>query len=47
VHRFVNTYLHPFKEDVVRFDFEVQKEDEHLLGFLPVGMGGGSQDLLG
>jgi hypothetical protein len=43
----VNTYLHPFKEDVVRFDFEVQKEDEHLLGFLPVGMGGGSQDLLG
>jgi len=38
----VSTYLHPFKEDVVRFDFEVDSEDEGLLGVLP--MLGGKQD---
>jgi hypothetical protein len=32
----VSTYLHPFKEDIVRFDFEVDGEDEGLLGFLPI-----------
>ena len=43
----MNTYLYPFKEDVVRFDFEVPGQDEHLLGFLPLGGSGGTQDLLG
>lgn len=32
----MSTYLHPFKEDVVRFDFEVESEDEGLLGILPM-----------
>jgi hypothetical protein len=27
-------YLWPFKEDLVRFDFEVDKEDEHLCDWL-------------
>jgi hypothetical protein len=37
--RVVSTYLHPFKEDVVRFDFEVEKEDEGMCRFLPGIMG--------
>ena len=32
----MSTYLHLFKEDVVGFDFEVDGEDEGLLGFLPM-----------
>lgn len=44
---FVNTYLYPYKEDVVRFDFEVPGEDENLLGFLPLGGSEGNHDLLG
>jgi hypothetical protein len=36
--RVVSTYLRPFKEDVVRFDFEVEKEDEALVGIL-AGLG--------
>lgn len=42
----MNTYLYPFKEEVTRFDFEVDGEDEKLLGFLPMGVDGGNQDLL-
>jgi hypothetical protein len=38
--------LLPFKEEIVRFDFEVDGEDEGLLGFLPLG-GSENQDLLG
>jgi hypothetical protein len=45
--RVVNTYLHPFKKEVVRFDFEVDGEDERLLGFLPLDIGGENPDLLG
>jgi hypothetical protein len=30
----VSAYLHPFKEDLVRFDFEVDGEGEELSGFL-------------
>lgn len=26
-------HFHPYKEDLVRFDFEVDKEDEALCGF--------------
>jgi hypothetical protein len=37
----VSTYLNPFKEDVVRFDFEVDGEDEGLLGILPMLEGKG------
>ena len=33
--RAVSTYLHPFKEDLVRFDFEVDNEYEGMCGFLP------------
>jgi len=36
--RVVSTYLPPFKEDVVRFDFEVEKRDELLVGIL-AGLG--------
>ncbi len=33
--RVTSTYLWPFKEDVTRFDFEVDKDDEQdLLGWL-------------
>jgi hypothetical protein len=30
--RVVSTYLYPYKEDVVRFDFEVDEEDEAMVG---------------
>ncbi|KAK3179895.1 hypothetical protein K4F52_008730 [Lecanicillium sp. MT-2017a] len=34
-HRVTSTYLWPFKEDVTRFDFEVDKEDEQdCIGWL-------------
>ncbi|CAI6334905.1 unnamed protein product [Periconia digitata] len=32
-HRVTSTYLFPFKEDIVRFDFEVRDEDEHMCDF--------------
>ena len=28
--------MFPFKEDLMRFDFEVDGDDEPLLGFLPL-----------
>jgi hypothetical protein len=31
--RVTHTYFIPYREDLVRFDFEVEQEDEHLLGF--------------
>lgn len=31
--RCTQTHFHPYKEDLVRFDFEVDEEDEHLCGF--------------
>jgi hypothetical protein len=34
--RAVSTYLYPYKEDVVRFDFEVDEEDEVMVGILPM-----------
>jgi hypothetical protein len=42
MNKIVSTYLHPFKEIVVRFDFEVDGEDEGLLRVLPMlgGKGG-------
>lgn len=27
--------MFPYKEDLIRFDFEVDNEDEQLLGFWP------------
>ncbi|KAB8069656.1 stress responsive A/B barrel domain protein [Aspergillus leporis] len=32
-HRVTSTYMFPFKEDLVRFDFEVDEEDEHMCQF--------------
>lgn len=29
-YRVTSTYMFPFKEDLFRFDFEVDSEDEHL-----------------
>ena len=34
--RVVSTYLYPYKEDVMRFDFEVDEEDEVMVGILPM-----------
>lgn len=30
-------YLWPFAEDVTRYDFEVNQEDECMLNFMPMG----------
>jgi hypothetical protein len=30
-----STYLFPFKEDLIRFDFEVGSEDEYICHFKP------------
>ncbi|OGM43312.1 stress responsive A/B barrel domain protein [Aspergillus bombycis] len=32
-HRVTSTYLFPYKEDLVRFDFEVDEEDEYICQF--------------
>lgn len=32
--------MFPYKEDLVRFDFEVAPEDEYMWYFLPVGVNG-------
>ncbi|OJJ30697.1 hypothetical protein ASPWEDRAFT_724935 [Aspergillus wentii DTO 134E9] len=32
-HRVTSTYMFPFKEDLVRFDFEVDPEDEYMCAF--------------
>lgn len=40
--RVTSTYLWPFKEDVTRFDFEVDEEDEHMWEFAAKGMVNGS-----
>ena len=29
----VSTYVFPFKEDICRFDFEVDSEDEYMFDF--------------
>ncbi|KAI9926643.1 hypothetical protein MW887_003736 [Aspergillus wentii] len=33
VRRVTSTYMFPFKEDLVRFDFEVDPEDEYMCAF--------------
>ncbi|EED20532.1 hypothetical protein TSTA_037520 [Talaromyces stipitatus ATCC 10500] len=35
-HWVTSTYLLPYKEDVIRFDFEVAPEEEHMWNFLPI-----------
>ncbi|KAG9865790.1 hypothetical protein KCU77_g1770, partial [Aureobasidium melanogenum] len=35
-HHVTSTYMFPYKEDLMRYDFEVDEADEHLLGFLPL-----------
>ncbi len=35
----MTTYLNPYKDDVVRFDFEVDGEDEAMVGVLPMLVG--------
>ncbi|KAF9885509.1 hypothetical protein FE257_012836 [Aspergillus nanangensis] len=32
-HRVTSTYMFPFKEDLIRFDFEVDEEDEYMCHF--------------
>ncbi|KAK1142326.1 hypothetical protein N8T08_007877 [Aspergillus melleus] len=32
-HWVTSTYMFPYKEDLVRFDFEVAEEDEHMWNF--------------
>ncbi|EAW07104.1 Dabb family protein [Aspergillus clavatus NRRL 1] len=32
-HRVTSTYMFPYKEDLVRFDFEVDEEDEYMCHF--------------
>ncbi|KAL4873934.1 hypothetical protein BDV12DRAFT_158779 [Aspergillus spectabilis] len=32
-HRVTTTYFIPYREDLVRFDFEVDAEDEYMCGF--------------
>ena len=32
-----STYMFPYKEDLFRFDFEVDAEDESICQFLPAG----------
>ncbi|CEO59190.1 hypothetical protein PMG11_03873 [Penicillium brasilianum] len=34
--RVTHAYFIPYREDLVRFDFEVEEGDEHLLGFAGV-----------
>ncbi|KAK7427196.1 hypothetical protein QQZ08_006309 [Neonectria magnoliae] len=34
-HRVTSQYLWPFAEDVTRYDFEVNQEDEYMLNFMP------------
>uniref|UniRef100_L2FR09 MmgE/PrpD family protein n=1 Tax=Colletotrichum fructicola (strain Nara gc5) TaxID=1213859 RepID=L2FR09_COLFN len=41
-HRVTSTYLWPFKEDVTRFDFEVEQEDEHMWDFVAKGIVNGA-----
>ncbi|RLM00058.1 hypothetical protein CFD26_102172 [Aspergillus turcosus] len=35
-HRVTSTYMFPYKEDLIRFDFEVAPEDEYMWDFLPI-----------
>ncbi|KAL2213052.1 stress responsive A/B barrel domain-containing protein [Sarocladium strictum] len=37
-HRVTSKYLWPFKEDVTRFDFEVEEEDERMAEWLMNGV---------
>lgn len=34
--RVTSTYMFPYKEDLIRFDFEIAPEDEHMWHFLPI-----------
>ena len=34
--RVVSAYIYPYKEDIMRFDFEVDEEDEVMVGILPM-----------
>ncbi|KAF7551186.1 hypothetical protein G7Z17_g5217 [Cylindrodendrum hubeiense] len=34
-HRVTSQYLWPYAEDVTRYDFEVNEEDEYMLNFIP------------
>lgn len=34
--RVTSTYMFPYKEDLIRFDFEVAPEDEYMWHFLPI-----------
>ncbi|KAF5487713.1 hypothetical protein CGCS363_v013665 [Colletotrichum siamense] len=45
-HRVTSTYLWPFKEDVTRFDFEVEQADEHMWDFVAKGIVNGLLEIL-
>ncbi|KAF8864019.1 stress responsive A/B barrel domain protein [Acephala macrosclerotiorum] len=34
--RVASQYIRPIRDNVIRFDFEVPEEDEHLVGVLPM-----------
>ena len=44
VHRVTSTYMFPFKEDLCRFDFEVEPEDEYMCNFIERSFVGKKQD---
>lgn len=35
-YRVTSTYMFPYREDLIRFDFEVAPEDEYMWHFLPI-----------
>jgi hypothetical protein len=37
--RVVSAYIYPYKEDIMRFDFEVDGEDEVMIGVVPMSVG--------
>ncbi|OAK94904.1 stress responsive A/B barrel domain-containing protein [Phaeosphaeriaceae sp. SRC1lsM3a] len=41
-HRVTSEYLWPYKEDITRFDFEVDEGDEYMCHFVAKGMIGGT-----
>lgn len=38
MYRVTSTYVFPYKEDLVRFDFEVAAEDEYMCRFVEGGV---------
>ncbi|KAJ4346761.1 uncharacterized protein N0V89_010693 [Didymosphaeria variabile] len=43
-HWVTSTYMFPYKEDLCRFDFEVEPEDEYMCNFIERSFAGKKQD---